>query len=102
MARCPECKQGISPWRTLLLETKSKPLVCQACGAVLRMKPGWLVRFGFSAGVLAQFVIRPLSHHSRGLEILTVVLLVVVAPLLLYALFAPAERAEAVGESGAG
>jgi len=98
MARCPECKTEIAPWRTLVPETKSKPLVCRQCGAVLRMKPGWLVRIGVLGSLIAQIAVRPVSHHSRGLGIATFILLVVVGPLWVYAQFAPAEKAE--GDNG--
>ena len=96
MARCPKCNTRIAPWRTLLPETKSRPLVCRECGAVLRMKPGVLVALGAAANVITQFVVRPVLHHSRGLGIAMSILLVLVDPICLYALFAPAERADAL------
>ena len=98
MARCPECKTKIAPWRTLLPETKSRPLVCRNCGAVLRMKPGWLIRVGVPGSLSAQIVTHHVLTHSRGLGIATFILLAVVIPLWVYAQFAPAEKAE--GASG--
>ena len=102
MARCPECRTKIPPWRTWLLETKSKPLVCRECGSVLRMKAGWLMRVGVPAGLIAQIVLRPAFHHSRGLGIATVTFLVV-AVFWSYGTFAPAEKvATSGGDRGAG
>lgn len=100
MASCPECRTKIAPWRTLLVETKAKPLVCLSCGAVLRMKPGWLVRAGGLGNVVALFAVPPVLNHSRGLGIALLVLLIVVGPLWFCAQFAPAEKVEL--ESGAG
>jgi hypothetical protein len=77
----------------LALETESKQLVCRKCGAVLRMKPGWLIRVGVPTGLLAQVAVRHLGHHGRGFRLAIFTLLAVVGPLVVYALSAPAEKA---------
>jgi hypothetical protein len=103
MARCPDCKTRIAPWRTLALETKSKPLVCRQCGAVLRMTPGWLVAIGALANGIAQFALPRTFHQSRGLGTAIFIVFVLVGPLLIYAYVAPAEKADRpAGDSGAG
>jgi hypothetical protein len=91
MARCPECKTKVAPWRTWVPETKSKPLVCRGCGAAIRMKVGWLVRIGLVANVIAQITLRPAFHHSRGLGIAAVTFLVA-GVFWSYGTFAPAEK----------
>ena len=103
MARCPDCKTRIASWRTLALETKSKPLVCRHCGAVLRMRPGWLLAIGALASGIAQIALPRTIHQSRGLGIAVFTLFVLVGPLLIYACVAPAEKADGLaGDSGAG
>jgi hypothetical protein len=74
-----------------MLETKAKPLVCRQCGAVLRMKPGWLIRIGVFVSVITQIT----SHryiHQRGLRVAVVTLVIIFVPLLIYPFVAPAER----------
>jgi hypothetical protein len=63
------------------------------------MKPGWLVRIGLVANVIAQLTLRPLIHRSRVWGALSFVSLTIVASLLVYALFAPAEKADLVGDA---
>ena len=96
MARCPECKTKIAPWRPLVPETKAKPLVCRKCGAILRMKPGWLVRMGAFANAVAVIALPAVFPHRRDLRIATFIFLNVVVVLCLYGLFAPAEKADTV------
>jgi hypothetical protein len=65
------------------------------------MKPGWLVAIGLVGNLIFQ-VFRDFFHHGKGLG-LAAFSLVVVSELLVYAMFAPAERAEAAERSrGAG
>ena len=103
MARCPDCKTRIASWRTLVLETKAKPLVCRHCRAVLRMKPGWLVVIGGFANAIAQIALPRTIHQSRGLGIAVFMFFVLVGPLLIYACIAPAEKADGLaGDRHAG
>ena len=102
MARCPDCKTRIASWRTLVLETKAKPLVCRQCGAVLRMRPGWLVVIGALANGIAQLALPRTIHQSRGLGIAVFILFVLVGPLLIYACVAPEKADGLAGDSGAG
>jgi hypothetical protein len=95
MARCPECTTKIAAWQMLKVETKANPLVCPKCGAVLRTKPGWLVRAGGLGNAIAILAVPAVLKHSRGLGITMLMFLVFVGPLWACALFAPAEKAEA-------